>query len=307
MKMKALTKVKVAVICMVAAAALAICAAGIAADRPTTAPMEVELRMAELAKGDQILDKQEKVLRQVPLYSEVREQVQTDLSHRLALDTMTPGQLSAEATKLSDEFWKSGGDLSVPAHKLAYEARLLLELAHQRAPNDFAVSDKLVEAIQAYPLVYRDRDDRAKQRYRENNDELLTVRKAQFNQLQTELAAGRESDWNDFVRVYDYAWLVQWSDPQAAESVLDWLNKQVSKGKWSYYQNAIADWRDSLSRGKVYSRNIYISKFERGEPEPYRHRFGHRSMGYVGPHAQERGMVLTAQVAAVQRPIQRGQ
>lgn len=294
--MKALTKVKVAAVCMVAAAALAMCPVGIAADRPTTAPTEIELRMAELAKGDQILDKQENVLRQVPLYSEMREQVQTDLSHRLALDTMTPQQLSAEGTKLLDEFWRSGGDLSAPAHKLAYEARLLLELAHQKAPNDFAVSDKLVEAIQAYPLVYRDRDDRAKQRHRENNDELLAVRKAQFGQVQMELAAGRESDWNDFVRVYDYAWLVQWSDPQAAESALDWLDKEVSKGKWSYYQNAIADWRDSLSRGKVYSRNTYISKHERFDPEEYR--FSHRSLGYVGPRAQERGIVLTALVKA---------
>lgn len=303
--MKALTKVKVAAVCMVAAAALAMCAVGIAADRPTTAPTEIELRMAELAKADQILDKQEKVLRQVPLYSEVREQVQADLSHRLALDTMTPGQLSAEATKLSDEFWKSGGDLSAPAHKLAYEARLLLELAHQKAPNDLAVSDKLVEAIQAYPLVYRDRSDRAKQRHRENNDELLTVRKAQFSQVQKELAAGRESDWNDFVRVYDYAWLVQWSDLKAAESALDWLDKQVGKGKWSYYQSTIADWRDRLSSGKIYSRNIYITKHERFDPEEYR--FGHRSMGYIGPRAQERGIVLTAQMAAVQRPIQGGQ
>ncbi len=250
---------------------------------------ELEFKIL-LAQRDQIRGAQDKVMKTWPDYLDMREQLHRELLVELDLENLSNEQLIESALKLRDQFWKTGGCSSmILSYRHAYMARILLELAHNREPENMTITDELVETIQT--TWVRENFDPNSNKYVRNNEaveDLLELRSGQYAQIKREIEQGRTPTWEDFVRINDQAWLLhRSSDFESAQEAVEWLIEKGAEGGWADYMQPLRTWQNRLKEGKkAYNYNIYT---DTSEPEE-KFRYGRRLPSFRGPNPQERGV-----------------
>ena len=238
---------------------------------------------------------QDKIMKLWPVYSNIRDELHNELSRKLSLNNMSEEELLETALKFREKFWQTGGGFSQDSYRYAYRARLLLELAHDRNPENLATTDELVETIQtAHPSIMFDEETNKKVRNNEIGKTLLKLRSEQFKQIKREIYQdGRFPTLQDFIRAVDLAVLLSIYDNPSAKEVVDWLQRESDRGDWAAYRGSLYEFQSHLSRNRAFNFNIYTSTKSRVGEEP---RYGRRYPSFRGPNPEERGLVLWSQL-----------
>jgi hypothetical protein len=232
-----------------------------------------------------------------PRYSEVREQLTEELSQNMDLQNASGKNLVRRALEFRRKFWQAGGGFSRDSYRDAYMARILLELAHTRNPENLNITDELVQTIQsAHPLATIDKATNKRARNISLEKELLRIRSEQFALIKKEIGQGRAPTINDFIRAFDLAVLQSRHDKESAKDVVEWLQREASQGGWSGYSAALEEFHKSVSAGESFTCNIYVPT-RPNFPEDFR--YGRRLPSFRWAVGKERGQILWGQDGAV--------
>lgn len=250
-------------------------------------------RMLAVYERDTLVRAQDRVMRTWPRYSEVREQLRDQFLSEIKADSWSTERLFEMALQLRDQFWESGGCLSPSAYMSVYRARLLLEQAHSREPENMLITDELVETIQT-PWIRINVDPVSGEIVdnvadNEVTGDMLALRKEQFDQIAREMNGQYTLRWEDFVRVNDLAWLLHGTGKfEEAQTSVAWLIDNARPGGSTAYLPPLQRWRDRLTeKAPRFNYTMYM------ELSPSRSRFLYngRLPSFKGHDPQERGLI----------------
>jgi len=234
---------------------------------------------------------QDEFIRNWPGYSKVRAQLYEELLEKLNIENLSVEELVATGLALREKFWQKGGCLSKVSYPYGYAARILLEMAHDRDPENMDITDELVESILSVELGWQyveDSDGKIKNPcYREV---LTKLRLAQFEQIKRETEQERAPAWKDFVRVNDLAILLGMADDYGpALEVVDWLIREADRSGWAAYLNPLKRMQKHYSDGEKFYYGIFVNKKIDVFPEEYR--YARRLPSFQGPVREKRGVI----------------
>lgn len=181
-----------------------------------------------------------------PRYEQVQAQLRQELQAKLNIDAMDVNGLVTTAIALRNVFWELGGCLSEKAYAYVYAARLLDEIAHEKARDNPAVIDQLLESIMSYEVYYYWSDPEPEHLVRNPmySGLMADLRYEQFALLKVRISQGYVPTWKDFVRSCDLILLSHLrKDDATALDVTRLLIEQTPKAGWTYYL-------DRLQRGE---------------------------------------------------------
>ncbi|KPL13161.1 hypothetical protein AMJ85_00020 [candidate division BRC1 bacterium SM23_51] len=224
---------------------------------------------------------QDRIVSTWPAYSDVEQQLYEELQAKLDIENLSSKQLVATAVALREMFWEKGGRLSQTSYPYGYAARIILETAHDKNPEDLTITDELVETMQTIELFWSfqpDSDERI--RNMELRTRLKWIRGEQFEQIKQELETGRELTWEDFVRVNDLAILCGWAkDFEQGLVVVAWLIEYAELGGWTVYLRPLGNMQNQFGKGEKFNYNI-LTATGTNFPEEYRY---HGLPSFKGP------------------------
>jgi hypothetical protein len=222
----------------------------------------------------EINDARDQVMSAWPKYAELQVSLRQELDQKLNLKSCSVDELVQLGVLLREKYWDVGGDFSPASYRYGYMARMLLESAYAREPNDLAIGDELAETIMATQTTGCAQDFW----------EVLTgLRTAQFHQIRTEVERGRRPVWEDFARVDDLIYL--YAEPAERAPIIDWLTGHAQAGGWTSYLSLL-DWmRANAVKGRL-GYTIYTAA---GSAYPEEFRYGGRLPSFKGP--QKRAVV----------------
>jgi hypothetical protein len=233
---------------------------------------------------------QDAIMRKWPTYSEVHDKLAEDVAIEYDLKNMSVQELKRTAIMFQQKFWQAGGSSSPESYQHAYTARLLLELAHSRNPENLIVIDELVETIQAaHPVFTFDEKTNKKVRNIEGDKTLFELRAKQYNQISEKVQAGHNPSTKDFIRVVDLAIILSIYNPAKAKEVVDWLQENAQRGGWDKFNERLADFQGYLSQEISYAFDIYIYPRNRRDENI---RYERRYPSFRGPSPEKRGVLL---------------
>lgn len=218
-----------------------------------------------------------------PRYEQVQAQLHQELQDKLGIDAMNVNQLVTTGIALRNRFWELGGCLSDIAYPYAYAARLLDEIAHERAPENSAVIDQLIESIMAYEVLYYWEDPAPDQPKRNPiyAGLLADLRNQQFALLKGKMSQGHVPTWKDFVRCCDLITLsrARKDDATALEAIRLLIDRAETAG-WTYYLDRLKRDEQSLAAGEGYRAPV---TFMGGLGDVYLDQYGRRLWSFQGP------------------------
>ena len=218
-----------------------------------------------------------------PRYEQVQAQLHQELQEKLGIDAMNVNQLVTTGIALRNRFWELGGCLSDIAYPYAYAARLLDEIAHERAPENSAVIDQLIESIMAYEVLYYWEDPAPDQPKRNPiyAGLLADLRNQQFALLKAKMSQGHVPTWKDFVRCCDLITLsrARKDDATALEAIRLLIDRAETAG-WTYYLDRLKRDEQSLAAGEGYRAPL---TFMGGLGDVYLDQYGRRLWSFQGP------------------------
>ena len=245
-----------------------------------------------LEQGDmkKIWKAQDTIIRKWPSYNKVREKLIKQLVLDIDLDNTPVQKLVEKALKSRKKFWEAGGALSQDSYLHVYRARILLEIAHNREPQNLEVTDELVETIQAaYPLFFFDEQTNKKIRRDDVDKALLELRSGQFEQIRKEVQQGRSPTRYDFIRAVDLGVILSIYDVAKAKEVVGWLQREAAHGGWNEYYRRLEEFQHYLNQGEAFSFTIYrFTNNTRAEIARYIRRYP----SFRGPTPEKRGIIL---------------
>ncbi len=208
-----------------------------------------------------------------PKYADMRDSLQQELDQKLDLKSCSVDELVRYGVLLREKYWDVGGDLSPTSYRYGYMARILLETAYAREPNDLTIGDELAEAIMSVETM----------RMRETFwPALRELRAAQFRLTRAEVESGRPPVWADFARGCDMTYLFSWHQgPEEGVPAVDWLIAHARAGGWTAYLDLLEKVRAELAKeGNGAGYNIYLAA---GSRYPEEFRYGGRLPSFRGP------------------------
>ena len=213
-----------------------------------------------------------------------------ELLDKLDIEQLSVEELVATGIALRKKFWALGGCLSQVSYPYGYASRIILERAHEQAPDNMAIVDELVESICSYELVWQHQENGAERIKNSCYPGVLTeLRSKQFDRIRTEVAQGRMPTWKDFLQVYDLAILFSSAkDYKSALETAVWLISQAHKAGWIAYLDELKDMENRFASGQGYYSNIYLPGLN-AFPEEYR--YGRRLPSFQGPDQRRRMLV----------------
>ena len=218
-----------------------------------------------------------------PRYEQVQAQLHQELQDKLGIDAMNVNQLVTTGIALRNRFWELGGCLSDIAYPYAYAARLLDEVAYERAPENSAVIDQLIESIMAYEVLYYWEDPAPDQPKRNPiyAGLLADLRNQQFALLKGKMSQGHVPTWKDFVRCCDLITLsrARKDDATALEAIRLLIDRAETAG-WTYYLDRLERDEQSLAAGEGYRAPV---TFMGGLGDVYLDQYGRRLWSFQGP------------------------
>jgi hypothetical protein len=243
----------------------------------------------------QTQEAQDEVMSRWPRYQDVREELAKEIAENNRVQGMQVQELLAEVVYHREAFWREGGNLSPDAWKAGYRARLLAEIALERAPNDGAIIDELVETLQSVtPLFRYEKATHQTVVNQELKQQIEDLRQGQFSRAMDEIANGRQPDFADFTRAADLLQMVQAPAPdnQRAKQILACMKDMCEKRGWPKFAAKLRPVEATIdSRGNGYAFNISLPTNSKPLNE---HGYGRRLPSFRGP--AERGTVLLEQL-----------
>ncbi len=173
-----------------------------------------------------------------PPYEQVRPQLRQELQAKLNIDAMDVNGLVTTGIALRNLFWELGGCLSDTAYPYVYAARLLDEIAHEKAPENPAVIDQWLESIGTYEVLYY-WEDPAPDKPRRNPiyaEIVADLLYQQFALFKARLSPTYTPTWKDFVRCCDTLTASRIrKDDVMDQEVTRLLIELTPKAGWTYY------------------------------------------------------------------------
>jgi len=230
---------------------------------------------------EQIRRTQDEFIRGRPPYASVRDRLYQELGSTLHVDRLSVEELAATGIALRERFWAVGGDFSEVSYPYGYAARVVFEVAHEREPQNLAITDQLVESILTMELTWH---------YEPNSDKgsrnpvytglLLDLRARQFEQIQAQVSAGTVPTLKDLVRVCDLPMLLGMAGEFAsAQQVFEWMIGQAERAGWTMYEHRMKTGQKRCGEGKIYGFDIFVG----GAAYPEEFRYGRRLSSFQGP------------------------
>jgi hypothetical protein len=249
------------------------------------------------AQANQICKAQDAVMQMWPRYSILRDQLHRELAQQLDGENVENEELVGRALTLREQFWQAGGNSSPDSYRNGYLARLLLEIAHRKAPEDLAITDELVETMQAVEVSWAWVQEAGSYKKVRNDalaKEVLQLRLAQFDQIKKEVERGRAPTWADFVRANDLPLLLgKMGDFAGATQVVQWEIRHAGPGGWTAYLDPLERSLGELNKQDVLEFNIYWAA-KSGFPEEFK--YARRLPSFRGPRPQQRGVTPVHQL-----------
>jgi len=249
---------------------------------------------------------EDKIVAEWPRFDEVREDVLQKLRDMFNLEELTEEELIQHAVELREKFWQAGGRMSPGAFQDIYAARVLLEIGHERYPENLAIIDELVETIQStwptivYGPLAKEEANLAGRTLPPNivcmvdfetNEELLVLRQKQFSLIEGQIRKDRKPDFQDFLRVCDLGQLYRVSrenrEPDnitRTSKMVSWLQENADDGGWSFYQQSLDQWQRTLAQGGNLGMNVFVSR-NRAKEHPGQ--FSRRLPSFRGPASRD--------------------
>jgi hypothetical protein len=236
-----------------------------------------------LISHTQIWELQDKVIGAWPPFEQVQAQLRRELQDKLGIEQLGVDDLVATGIALRERFWSLAGCFSETAYPHAYAARIVMEMAHEKAPDNMAVTDQLVESIGAYTVTRTYNEDESQRVPNPVYPGLLTeLRLAQFEQIKSQVAQGHIPTWKDFVRVHDLVMLLNSNreDYKQAAAVTQWLIDQTPTAGWTYYLETLQKMEQSYLKGEGYRGGLFL----RGpDVFPAEYQYARRLFSFQGP------------------------
>jgi len=190
-----------------------------------------------------------------PAYEQTKAQLRQELQGKLAIDAMDVDALATTGIALRNLFWELGGCLSDTAYPYVYGARLLDEIAHEKAPDNPAVIDQLLESIGSYEVLYY-ADDPLQDPPRRNPIYAGVVADLCYQQwalLKARMNGNYTPTWKDFVRCDDIMTASPIRKDLATNlEVIRMLIEQAPKAGWTTYLDNLKRGEQKLLAGEVY-------------------------------------------------------
>ncbi len=225
-----------------------------------------------------------------PEYADIEDELSNELSRSIDLAHTPNQELITTALDLRKQFWQAGGGLSQDSYQHIYKARLLLELAYSRNPEDLRVTDELAQTMMSADLRRKHEKDGNRMVSNEELDRtILEIRSSQFTTLKKEIDHGRPPVIEDFIRLYDLAVLQSRYEKESVKHTVEWLQREASRGGWTGYNAILARFYDSVSKGEEFDCNIYTATAP-SIPDDFR--YSRRLPSFKWPVAEERGRIL---------------
>ncbi len=222
-----------------------------------------------------------------PPYEQVKDQLRQELQTALTIDAMDVNGLVTTGIALRNLFWELSGCLSETTYPYVYAARLLDEIAHEKAPDNPAVIDQLLESIGAYEVLYY-WEDPAPDKPRRNPiyaGIIADLLYQQFALFKARIGPDYTPTWKDFVRCCDTitASRVRKDDAMDLE-VTRLLIELTPKAGWTYYLDRL----QRHEKGQAAQPVTFVG----GISEVHLEQYGRRLWSFQGP--QEFRQVRTA-------------
>lgn len=218
--------------------------------------------------SEEIQAARDKVMDSWPKYADLRDSLQQELDQKIGLKVCPVDTLVRLGVLLREKYWDVGGDLAPTSYRYGYLARLMLETAHAREPDNLAVGDELAETIMATETM-----DKGPEFW----EPLRELRTTQFQQVRAEVERGRRPVWEDYARVSDLVNL--YHTPEERISVIDWLADRAPAGGWAAYASQL-EWMRAHAAAGGLGYNIYRPT---GSDYPEEFRYGSRLPSFRGP------------------------
>jgi len=251
--------------------------------------LPVETRLSEY---EEIWKGQDDNMRQWPAYDEVYDELIENLRVSLDIDQLTTEELVALGISLREQFWKLNGCLSPISYLYAYSARIVTELAHEKAPEDTAVIDQFIESVITFELIYQYQPDSDEKTVSPLYGQLvLDLRVLQFEKIKQQVSEGQGPTWRDFVRIYDLAMLLgsRAKDYTPATAVTQWMIQQAPTAGWIYYLDILNKMDKAYNASQGLGANIFVGRGAHTFPEDFR--FSRRSFSYQGPKKRQQKLM----------------
>jgi hypothetical protein len=237
---------------------------------------------------DAIHAARDEVMGQWPKYANLHDALQQELEQKLTLKSCPVDRLVQLGILLREKYWDVGGDFSPASYRYGYLARVLLEIAHAREPNNLTIGDEWAEAIMATQTTRNGPDFW---------NPLTELRAAQFRQVRAEMEKGRRPVWADFARIDDLIYL--YPEPADRVPAIAWLTEHAQAGGWTGFLSLLEWMQTHAERGRL-GYNIYIAA---GAKYPEEFRYGGRLPSFKGP--QRRAVVPAYPLQSESVPPQR--
>jgi len=190
-----------------------------------------------------------------PPYEQVRASLRQELQDKLNIDAMDVNSLVTAGIAMRNLFWELGGCLSDTAYPYVYAARLLDEVAHEKALDNPAVIDQLLESIGSYEVLYY-WDDPVPDEPRRNPIYAGIVADLCYQQwalLKARMTGDYTPTWKDFVRCSNVTTASRIRKDQTTNlEVIRFLIEQAPKAGWTTYLDDLKRGEQELLAGEVY-------------------------------------------------------
>ena len=245
-----------------------------------------------LTSADQLWQMQDQFMAAWPAYDQVKEQLRQELAEKLSISQLGVNDLVAVGMVLRERFWALGGCLSEVSYPYAYAARLVTETAHEKVPEDMAVTDQFVESIITAEVAWIHHVDPNERINNPTYPGLLTaLRWQQFEQIKEATAQGSVPTWKDYVRLSDLILLLnaRWSrDYDRALEVTQWVMAQTDRAGWTYYAPSLAKMEQAYASGDGYITGLFLDP---PDVFPEEYRYNRRLFSFQGPRERSGHML----------------
>lgn len=246
---------------------------------------------ARLLSYDDICEFQDAAMVAWPPLEQVRGRLCQELQEKLGIDRLGVDELVGIGIVLRERFWEAGGSLSRISYPYAYAARIVTEMAHEKAPRDLAVTDQLVESIATYAVTRTWHEDENRRVPNPIYPGRLTqLRLAQFAQIKNQVAQGLIPTWKDFVRAYDLGILLgsNCEDYERGAQVVRWLIDQAPRAGWTYYLESLTKMEQAYLQNEDYRTGLFLYG---PDAFPQEYQYSRRLFSFQGPRERSQSLV----------------
>lgn len=256
---------------------------------PSVVDQQQALSLAASSAAMQVWQEQDAVVQSWPKFEDAREDIEKNVAAEFNLDQLSVEELQAAAAQLRETFWRQEGSLAPQGYVPAYEARVLLETAHAREPQNLSVSDDLVETIlTSHPMDQYNPDTKTRDPNPNVVNVLNNLRSEGYAQTRQEVEQGRAFTWADFARTSDFASLFSALDPPKASDAFEWALAQAGARIKDEYRDYFIGVLGLLRAGGGVNFGIYDVN---GGSFPHDYIYCRRLPSFRGPDSAGMGLV----------------